>query len=356
MISVVRHEDRPLLWWYANRSSIDMQPSYQRSSGIWRTAQKKRLIDSILNGYDIPKIYLADFSYGDSRLNSRELRYAVIDGKQRFECIFDFFEDAFPLENSFIYLPDPRLELGGAKYASIRRSYPEVAKRLENFALTVMSVFAEEEGRINELFIRLNQGKPLTGAEIRNAMGGAAADAIRSVAGSEFLRSYVSFDKRRGQDRNLAAKLLLIEYQGRLVDVKKTHLDRFVEQALYAEAPDESYSAARRRVEEELDHMEHAFMNRDPLLRSAGPIVIYYWLIRSVDLQLRGYVRDFLVDFEARRKGGLMKQRVPSNLPSLDQDVQRYETLNRSTNDAKSLQGRFEILFRHFINYVDARP
>jgi uncharacterized protein with ParB-like and HNH nuclease domain len=61
-----------------------MDPPYQRRGRLWSLTDKAYLIDSILNGYDIPKFYVADFTWGKSALNRRKLPYAIIDGKQRF--------------------------------------------------------------------------------------------------------------------------------------------------------------------------------------------------------------------------------------------------------------------------------
>src|SRR5438067_12827678 len=83
---------RTLSWWRTQKTKIDMNPPYQRRGHLWSDADKAFLIDSILNGFDIPKLYLADFTYSNSRLNKKLLPYAIIDGKQRFEAIFDFFE------------------------------------------------------------------------------------------------------------------------------------------------------------------------------------------------------------------------------------------------------------------------
>jgi len=38
------------------RSRIDTNPDYQRPA-VWSISQKRLLIDTILRGYDIPKIY-----------------------------------------------------------------------------------------------------------------------------------------------------------------------------------------------------------------------------------------------------------------------------------------------------------
>src|SRR5207249_3787695 len=91
-LKVTPFEAKTLSWWRARRTKIDMEPAYQRRGRLWSIADKAYLVDSILNGFDIPKLYIADFTYTDTVLNKKKLPYAIIDGKQRFEAIFDFFD------------------------------------------------------------------------------------------------------------------------------------------------------------------------------------------------------------------------------------------------------------------------
>src|SRR3989337_25066 len=104
MFKVRLLESKTVSWWYSERDSIDFNPLYQRKGKIWSKKDKSYLIDSILNDYDIPKIYLADFTYGNTPLNISNKAYAIIDGKQRFEAIFDFFDAKLVLEQDFKYL------------------------------------------------------------------------------------------------------------------------------------------------------------------------------------------------------------------------------------------------------------
>src|SRR5581483_4551635 len=211
--------DRKTLgWWRSRRSKIDMDPPYQRRGRIWSDADKAYLIDSIINGFDVPKIYMADFTWGDSKLNLQKLPYAIID----------FFDGKVVLNEDFVYLPNPELKLAGLGYPDLQKNYPDIADEFDTYNLLVMSVFAEAEEFINELFVRLNRSKPLTGAEIRNAMGGLTPSVIRQIATHEFFREYVKFQTLRGQDLNAAAKVLLFEYYGKPHDTKKRHLDEFV--------------------------------------------------------------------------------------------------------------------------------
>ena len=93
-----------------------------------------------------------------------------------------------------------------------------------------MSVITSEESLINELFVRLNSSKPLTGAEIRSALSGEVPEMIKSIASHNFFVDCVSFADNRKQDENLAAKLLLLEFRGKFTDTKKRHLDSLVKE------------------------------------------------------------------------------------------------------------------------------
>ena len=217
---VTQFEEKTLSWWKTRRTKIDMDPPYQRRGRLWSTTDKAYLIDSILNRYDVPKLYVADFTWGDSALNKRKLPYAIIDGKQRFEAIFDFFDGNVVLNSDFSYLDNPSLKLAGLGYPDLQKNYPEVAEEFDNYNLTVMSVAAQSEQPIHELFVRLNRSKSLTGAEIRNAMAGPAPQLSRQIAKHEFFVENVKFTTKRGQDLNAAAKILLFEYHKELRETK----------------------------------------------------------------------------------------------------------------------------------------
>jgi hypothetical protein len=84
-----------------------MNPVYQRRSGLWTDPNRAFLIDSILNAFDIPKIYIADFTYVNTPLNTSKKQYAVIDGKQRLGAIFDFFDGNLVLDQKIKIFKDP---------------------------------------------------------------------------------------------------------------------------------------------------------------------------------------------------------------------------------------------------------
>ncbi len=323
-----------------------MDPPYQRRGRLWSTADKAYLIDSILNGFDVPKVYVADFTWGDSALNIKKLPYAIIDGKQRFEAVFDFFDGKLVLQDDFVLEVSPDLKLGGLGYRDLVKNYPKVAETFDSYPLHVMSVYADVESPIRELFVRLNRSKPLTGAEVRNAMSGPAPEVIRQIAAHEFFTEIVRFSVQRGQDLNAAAKVLLFEYYGKPQETKKRSLDDFVSNT--TDEPQGRLELAARHAMDVLEDMGNVFLPRDSLLGSAGIVPVYYWLVRGLSPQELTRVRSFLVEFEKlRAQNRKMLQWSPKD-SAVDQRLVEYDNYQRSTNDASSHQGRFRILTERF--------
>jgi hypothetical protein len=100
----------PILSVCGIKSKIDTNPDFQRPP-VWSRAQKQLLIDTILRGYDIPKLYWR-------RLSVKPDKYDVIDGQQRLRAVFEFQQDGFPLPKDTE--PLDGIALGGLKYSDLR--------------------------------------------------------------------------------------------------------------------------------------------------------------------------------------------------------------------------------------------
>jgi Protein of unknown function DUF262 len=341
-----------LSWWRSRRDEIDMDPPYQRRGRLWSLTDKAYLIDSILNGYDIPKFYIADFTWGSSALNRKKLPYAIIDGKQRFEAIFDFYDGGVFLNDDFTYLANTKLSLAGLGYKDLIDRYPQIAESFDQYNLMVMAVVASSEEPIDELFVRLNRSKPLTGAEIRNAMRGPAPGIIRRIAEHNFFQICGRFQMKRAQDKNAAAKLLLFEYENGPAETKKSRLDQFVHDASHQ--PKERLELAARKTIDTLDRMEEIFLPKDILLSSAGQVPLFYWLVRMHPEADDQFIREFLVKFERERKNN--RNLVQSNPQDekIDRRLLEYDQFNRNTNDLASHDGRIRILEERLAGFVKA--
>lgn len=363
MFKVFPHEQKTLEWWHDQyvEGRIEMQPFYQRRSGIWSHWKQAHLIDSVINDFDVPKFYLADFTrYPSSVLNTSLKPYAVIDGKQRFQALFDFLDDKWPLNTSAVFEDRAGAIVAGLKYSELKQRFPDAANKILNFIPAVMDVVTDEEDRLEELFVRLNSGEHTTGAERRNSMPGPMPAIIRELSVHPFFVREVRFTKKRMQELNLIAKLLLIESKGRFVDTKSRNLDDLVNSAdrayRHAQTEDEKaallgeYLETQSNVFDVLERMSTVFTDKDILLSSQGAIPIYYWMIRNLRPAQIGYVRDFLIELTESVRRNLAIQRTDPEAG--DSRLAHYYTMSRTTNDQQSLAGRYELIMALFSEYL----
>jgi hypothetical protein len=155
------------------RSAINDSPPYQRPGDRWSVEQRGRFIDSLLNGYDVPKLYFHDLR-GIEPIKV----YAVIDGKQRLHAIWDFAADRFPLAPDFELEADPDPSTIGAEPPRAGQTWSELApawkRAFLRTDLSVVLVQRATEADIDALFFRLNDGVPLTPEERRGRLAAAA--------------------------------------------------------------------------------------------------------------------------------------------------------------------------------------
>jgi len=360
MFKVTQHPPRNLRWWFEQylEQKVDMRPPYQRRSQIWSRWKRAHLIDSLLNDFDVPKFYVANFAgMPGTKLNANRQAYAIIDGKQRLGAVFEFFEDKFPLNPTSALYDTPAMKLGGMHFSALKQTYPHLAQKIEAFVPTFMDVVTDEEHKIEELFVRLNMGEATTGAERRNAMGGPVPEIIRELSMHPFFVNRIRFATRRMQDYNLIAKLLLLEARSRFVDTKRESLDKLVQEGIaWADAVadkeratvDGPYAEARERLVTVLDRLNGEFEDNDKLLSSPGNIPVYYWFARE-NAKRVSELRDFVLHLTEQIRDALAAQKDTPRRG--DPELLSYYTMSRTTNDQESLARRYQIFLRRFTEF-----
>ena len=125
---------------------------------VWKREKKSLLIHSMIFGYPVPPIYA-------NRVNGV---YDVIDGQQRCKTIIQFLSGKFSLSIvPNVILPNgEEVELSGKKYDQLPR---EVQELIGNFNLDLHYGENLSQEEIKEMFIRLNNGKPLSATELTKA-------------------------------------------------------------------------------------------------------------------------------------------------------------------------------------------
>jgi len=343
--SVLKNSTIMLL--FSERSEINMSPDYQRMGGVWTTEKRRLLIDSILNDYDLPKIYF--HALGPDEVSQTGFRFAVVDGRQRLEAIWGFMDGEFTLSSDFEYQRDPQLNLGGLSYEDIAKQYPKIRVKFDSFVLPVVTVSIEgnDIDLIEDMFSRLNEAVPLNAAEKRNAIGGDVVKAIADVSQHGFFLTRVKFRNNRYQHREAAARFLLIEdslkTSGQIVDTKKVYLDSLARR--YREGEKPHVAGLKADVGLVLDKMEAEFTSGDELLLAQGILVVYYLIFRSAlahGAQAK-VTRRSLLDF--RQKLAENREAAIKNYEGASFDLLEFDRLNQQgTNDASSIKERVRIL------------
>lgn len=264
------------------RSSIDDDPVYQRAGDVWTVQQQQRFIDSLLNGFDVPKIYLHDLR----GVHPRKV-YAIVDGKQRLTAIWSYLADGFPLARDFrvgsvpvdVVGTDAVAPTGPLRFSGLD---PAWQRLLLGTFLSVVLIRDASEADIDELFARLNSGTPLTDGERRNAMVGDMSALVRQVAALPPLGSLLPFPADRGAHREVAAALLALEDARRAgrpaPDLSISGLDAFVrDRPLVDEG---ARAALLRGIERGLGSATRTLDPDDPRLsdsRSAASVLAEIW-------------------------------------------------------------------------------
>lgn len=137
---------------------IVLQPKYQRRRTAWPPNAKTSLIDTIVNNYTIPPIYIRSFV--DS---SRQRRIEIIDGQQRITTIMEFISGAFALTNTF-----SDQDLVGLTFQELP---PDIQDSINDYELSCMAIRGATESDIIAIFSRVNSfSLPLNDQEKRNAI------------------------------------------------------------------------------------------------------------------------------------------------------------------------------------------
>ena len=195
---------------------------YQRGP-VWSPQQKKKLIDSVMRGYQLPIFYL-HYKRTQAAGLTRE-SYDIIDGQQRITALYQFVEGAYSLFD----VDDPQARFpnflrgapcdwGGRKYQELSE---DLQTRLLNAQLPIANIETDDANEVRDLFVRLQSGSPLNPQEKRDTYPGGFTEFILKLGGKPAIARYPGHDffKRvlkmkpgqdRGKTRQLAAQIVVL--------------------------------------------------------------------------------------------------------------------------------------------------
>lgn len=206
----MRLERRALDKIYKRRDRYEI-PDWQRES-VWDKKKKQKLIDTILRGWRLPKLYLLN-----STSNSEE--YEVLDGQQRLTAIWEFFDGDLELSD------ETSASFSGAKlYTDLP---DDVSDAFDDYELDYDEITDADEEEQKEFFQRLQEGLPLNSSEKLNAIHSELRDYCAELSKHKFFSDTTTVPRRRYAYFDVMAKVLLLEIEGvdsglRFSDVKDT--------------------------------------------------------------------------------------------------------------------------------------
>jgi len=138
------------------RKDFVINRDYQRQAGVWPDSARTYFIDTILEGYPFPKIYIYQVFNEKSNRPIKE----VVDGQQRVTTILDFMENKFKLTSA-------SHDYKGMYYRDLD---DEKKREFMSYHVETSTILTATRSELLEMFRRINAyNAPLSPAEKRHA-------------------------------------------------------------------------------------------------------------------------------------------------------------------------------------------
>jgi len=299
-------------------------PIYQRTADVWDLEHRRLLIDSMLRGLDIPKLYYFDNQDGT---------YDCVDGHQRTQTIALFFENGFAMED-------------GKRFRDFK---PRIRKRLTRYPFTVVLITKASDEDLRQLFLRLQLGVPTNSPERLKAIKSAMGDFVEKLVKTKFIQQ-TSVTRRRYGKLQLCAQICINSINrgetGEFTNAKYEDL-----RAFYVEHSDfDERSADAQRILGTLNTLNELFGQEASRFRNRANTVSAYLFVEG--LVSKGsfpqkLVGGFFIDFlkELRRE-------VARGIYANNEILLNYQTRVIQAADTKSaVTTRNEILEELYNHY-----
>ncbi len=141
--------------WY-EKGTLELAAKFQRRN-VWESKARSYLIDTIIRGKPIPKIYMRQ----SVNIKSRHVMREIVDGQQRLRSVLDFLKGGFPI-----------LKVHNEDYANKYFSEldEDVQRGILSYEFSVDLLQDIPDNEVYEIFARLNTyASTLNAQELRHA-------------------------------------------------------------------------------------------------------------------------------------------------------------------------------------------
>jgi hypothetical protein len=128
-----------------DKKQLQLSPKFQRKA-VWSDDAKSFLMDTIIRGKPIPKIFIRQTINVENRQSIRE----VVDGQQRLRTILSFINDGFFISKKH------NEKFGGYYFSQLNNIDPDIQSTILNYEISVDLLVNLPDREILDIFSRLN--------------------------------------------------------------------------------------------------------------------------------------------------------------------------------------------------------
>lgn len=315
--------------------SLEVRPPFQRKP-VWADAQKSYLIDTILQGYPIPELYM------QQEVDDRgKEKHIVVDGQQRVRACLEFLEGKFAMD-------------GEDSPAWVDMKFDDMSsddkKKIFSYQFVVRNLPVLPEEALRGIFKRLNRNVvALTAQELRHATyWGHFIKLMEKTADLEYWEGsgiFTANNIRRMADVEFISELAVAVLHG--LQNKKANLDKMYQ--LY-----EREFEAAPRIEEifikTLGELSQILPNiKNTRWRKKSDFYTLFLVFASraqqlpLTLEKREKAGELLLEFGKRVNLAVTLKTDPKQRKKLPKEVIKYaEAVERSASDLGSRKTRAE--------------
>ena len=276
------------------KGKIQIAPAWQRGPA-WTPPRQVLLIDSMLRGLDIPKIYLRARGQNDA------FSYDAVDGQQRLRAIWLFKNNELPLTHADQLENVGDIEINGVRYRDLPK---RLRDRFDGFEINVAKIVESNQIEISVLFSRLQQGVPLNPAELRNAILGPMRTTIETIALSHDFFTHSRIAEARYRRQDYVAHIFALAAHGVEKDIKAPNLKH-----LYQEfGPADAVTIMRisKEISDALDILDAVNAELNLSIRHKWIVVdLAWWTVQQLRQRVKldaGALAERFDSFDSLRK------------------------------------------------------
>lgn len=317
-------------------NQLEMKPPFQRNP-VWTSKQKSFLIDTILNGYPIPEIYMQDITN-----EKGEKLYTIVDGQQRITACLDF------IYGEFIIDAKDSPTFGGLSFDDLK---VDQKKLIYSYQFVIRLLPEIPDSEIREIFQRLNRNNvALNPQELRQATyWGPFIETMNRLAEMEVwnkLNIFSPNDVKRMLDVEFISELTIALLHG--IQNKKLTLDKYY--TLYEEefhemqSVQDTFSYVLREIISILPEIANSRWSKKTDFYTLFLILAKYQLVFPLSQEKRNKLNSILTEFAQNVDLFVKVEKEAGASDHFSNEVKQYALNLRASSDLGARRNRGEAL------------